>query len=208
MSFWLLWEAITGFPIQPRAMIRINLIPRRVRKKAAILRKQLGIMGAVVLVSLILSYGLNASISGKIEDERRQITAKSSRIDTLKATKLKELDTFEKIEAEKKERVNVVEKIEKESAGPVRVLDTLASKIPPQSWLENLKEEGPTLKVTGWTADNLIVARFMSSLQASPFFKEVELESVTQEDFQVGEGPAAKKFRLNKFSIVTKPSYR
>lgn len=189
-------------------MIRINLIPRRVRKKAAILRKQLGIMGAVVLVSLIISYLLDASISGRIEDERRQITAKSSRIDTLKATKLKELDTFEKIEAEKKERVNVVEKIEKESAGPVRVLDTLATKIPPQSWLENLKEEGPTLKLTGWTADNLIVARFMSGLQASPFFKEVELESVTQEDFSVGEGPTAKKFRLNKFSIVTKPSYR
>lgn len=181
-------------------MIRINLIPPRVRRKEIEQRKQLAILAVVVLVSLGISYLMNSSVASGIQQEKLQISNEKKEVADWKI-KLKKLDDYKKVKAEVQARLMAIETLRKQKRGPIRILDTLATTRPPQLWIESINEQNQILKVTGWAADNLVVSQFLANLQATSLFQAVELEGIAQEELKLGSGAGEKKYSLKKFSL-------
>ncbi|MEE8449943.1 MAG: PilN domain-containing protein [Thermodesulfobacteriota bacterium] len=188
-------------------MIRINLLPRKLKGRAALLRQRLTTFFLVALVAVGIAYLIDASLSREINRQITDVRAKEKEISALKA-RLNWLEEYKKTKSQYTRKLAVIEQILKGRTGPIRVLDTLATSVPSQMWLEGIKQVNMRMKITGWAADNLIVSRFMSSLQSSPLFTRVELESVSRDEFRVaGQGSRSKAYQLNKFAILATVSY-
>ena len=65
-------------------------------------------------------------------------------------------------------------------------------------WLLSLKQTGNNLELTGVSVDNKLISKFMSSLEKSPYFKNVDLISTEMKAHVAG----TKRERLNKFTIT------
>ena len=170
------------------------------------LGQQSAAMFLPIMVVLAMVIWVHSSISSRIAELNYKIQTIQSEINMSKG-KLKGLDEIKKKRAEIEERLNVVERLDKERTGPVRILDILASNIPKEMWFESLEERDLELKITGWAADEMTVSKFVNSLQSSPFFEKVDIESVVQADFKTGEGPESRVYNLKKFSIISRVVY-
>jgi type IV pilus assembly protein PilN len=187
-------------------MIRINLLPRKVKKRAALLRQRLTTFLVIALVAAGLAYLIDSSLIRAIEQQIAEVRGKQQQINTLK-TRLKWLDEYKLAKNQYTQKLAVIDQIVKGRTGPIMVLDTLATSVPSQMWLDGIRQVNMKMKITGWAADNLVVSRFMTSLQSSRLFTSVELESVTRDEFRAGGGIRTKTYQLNKFAILATVSY-
>ncbi len=188
-------------------MIRINLIPRKVPKRAAMVRRQTLAIVAPLVIVLAIVYAVHNRLSGQVEALQAEIQTLTSQITIAKA-KLKKVPQYKKKKADLEARLKAVEFLNKQRFGPVRIMDTLTTTIPKDMWLESLAESGLQVTITGWASDNLIVSKFMTNLEASPYFQNVELISSAQDDFQLGVGRGGQAFKLKKFFITSKVTYQ
>ena len=161
----------------------------------------------IALAAAGLAYLIDSSLSREIEQLTADVQGKQNEVSTLK-TKLKWLEEYKQTKDQYTHKLAVIDQIVKGRTGPVRVLDTLATSVPSQMWLDGIKQVNMDMQITGWAADNLVVSRFMSSLQSSRLFTNVELESVSRDEFKGGEGVRSKGYQLNKFAILATVSYQ
>lgn len=188
-------------------MIRINLLPRKVAKRAVLIRRQAAYIGGAVIVALALVFLVNSSISARVDEMNARLQQARAELTDLKG-RLKKLDEYKAKKADVQARVDAVQRLNQERAGPVRILDEIASRLPPQLWLKEFREEKLVLKISGWALDVVPVSQFMSALEKAPSFKKVELEEVAQDVLEVGEGVAKRKVSVKKFTIRSEISYR
>ncbi|MBW2107195.1 MAG: PilN domain-containing protein [Deltaproteobacteria bacterium] len=176
-------------------MIKINLLPVRAARKKENIRRQVSIFflctvfGLCVMAYVTLS--MNHQISALDEDisaaqaELTKYEAIGERVKKMK----KELRKLE-------EKMDIIVQLEANRSGPVRFMDALTGFVVPQKmWLTALSEKQGTLKLTGMAADNKIIADFMTSLESSPLFEQVDLVSSKQ--------VSAKKGKNFKQFIIT-----
>lgn len=161
-------------------MIRINLLPREEkgqRKSASVSFKPgemvvpLGIVVAASLVMMgtALSQGARiGSLQKSIEDvdaQSRALAPQIARVNRL-AQERAELDL----------RLGIIGKLEKGRTQDVRMLDELARCVPDYLWLTSATQDaGNNIGIEGVTLSNLVVSDFMSRLDRSPMFSNVEL---------------------------------
>ncbi len=182
-------------------MIRINLLPVRAAKKKETLRQQI-IIAALSLGVILAAIGyLGVSISNKITEVEKKITAINKEI-----IKLKKEETYSKdIERKKKAveaKLKVIDDLDKKKSGPVHLMDELTKSIPFEPTAElpkkiqinSLKEKGGTLELKGIALDNEIIASFMTNLENSPYFKNVNLGS--------SKGVEKQKIKVKDFTIT------
>jgi type IV pilus assembly protein PilN len=180
-------------------MIRINLLPVRAEKRKEILRQQ-AVLAAVIVLLLVGGIGLVHSwLKADIEDLQRRIVERRAQVAELQK-KIGKVKQYKTKKRELEEKIEVIAQLEKRQRGPVRVLDELARIIPEQMWIERLKDAGGALSLEGLAIDNQTIARFMTSMQASPWFGGVRLE-VTRQVTRAG-------VNLKSFSIKTSVVYR
>ncbi|GAB4267282.1 MAG: PilN domain-containing protein [Deferrisomatales bacterium] len=179
-------------------MIRINLLPVRAEKKKESLRQQALLAAALVVV---LGAGIalvHTMLGSDIADMERRIEARNEEIARLQA-KIGEVRQFKKKKRELERKIGVIADLEKRQRGPVRVLHELARIIPEKMWLEKLKDSGGALALEGIAIDNQTIARFMTRMEASPWFQGVRLE-VTRQVVRSG-------VNLKSFSIRASVAY-
>jgi type IV pilus assembly protein PilN len=159
-------------------MIRINLLPReeKASRKAPISFKagELLIPVAVVVAAVLVMMGTAFSQSAhirslrtsieKIDEESRRLAPQIERVNRL-AQERAELDL----------RLGIIGKLEKGRTASVRTMDELAKCVPDHLWLTSADQSGGMLTVGGVTMSNLVVSEFMSRLERSPMFAQVEL---------------------------------
>src|SRR5262249_9090961 len=91
-------------------------------------------------------------------------------------------------------RLGIISKLEKGRTQTVRVMDELARCLPDRMWLTAAQQDaGGALNIDGVTMSNLVVSDFMSRLERSPLFANVEL--TVAERGNVANRPMVK-FRL------------
>lgn len=173
-------------------MIRINLLPKKeIKKRAALLEQGVvaGIAVIVVLAGLVLFYlhaqakvaALDEDIA-KTKQELKELEKKKAQIEEYKAAELIV-----------QRKIDVIKKLEQQKSGPVLMLDEIAKVIPPKMWLTQLKTQGSSLTMEGIAIDNPTIAEFMTKLEGTNQFANIEL--------QVSQETKIDDYELKKFTI-------
>jgi len=162
-------------------MIRMNLLPREEKAqrrvafefnfKAGELVIPIGVLvaSALVITGTVLSQHSRAvSLERSIADMDAQSRALAPQIERVNrlAQERAELDL----------RLGIIDKLEKGRTLSVRVMDELARCVPDHLWMTLAQQDaGSQLNLEGVTYSNLVVSDFMSRLERSPMFANVEL---------------------------------
>lgn len=178
-------------------MININLLPyREIIRKEKIIHHAVIAGGTVFLVLLIVVI-LHSIMSGKISGVNEEIVRIEKEIASNKVT-MQEINKLKKEKETYRKQFQIIENLGQDKQGPVLMLDALASNIPDKIWLLTLKQNGSNLELTGVSVDNKLISKFMSNLEKSPYFKNIDLISSEMKTHVSGK----KRERLNKFTIT------
>lgn len=160
-------------------MLRINLLPIRQLKKRAKARNQI-ISFITLFIFLLLILGAVGFL------QSTKINSIESSISTLKKEKQKyapilaEMKRLEKAKKDLENKISIIKKLKRDSSTTVHILDEVANKVDSKRmWLKTLKQEGPSLSLTGVALDNRTVAQFMDALKESPYISVVNLSNAS-----------------------------
>src|SRR3954468_11159793 len=122
-------------------MIRINLLPVRAAKKREFGRQQL-VLFALVLIGAAIG---NWFWYNKVDSELAQLDQQISRTRAEIAQLEKTIGEVKSIKEDKKaleDKLKILDTLKKGRTGPVKVMDELATIIPPKVWLADYSETG------------------------------------------------------------------
>ena len=215
-------------------MIRINLLPyREARKKESILRQANIFLVVFFLVFAILIY-YNIWLGGEIDDLNTKI--KNKKIMLTKAeTQAKKVDQI-KNELEKLgHKTDVIKNIETNRRAPVILLENMTKMVAEKTsiltpdtsadnnnkpvkrlWLTNFEASGEKVNIKGIALDNKTIADFMSRLEESELYKNVNLKTIKQQKinklnlkrFEIGCVKASLKKPEKKNDVGSKPGQK
>ncbi|HEY6197415.1 MAG TPA: PilN domain-containing protein [Candidatus Binatia bacterium] len=180
-------------------MIRINLLSSR-EIEAELGRRQ-DVVVAVLGVGAALTVCLAVFLYQVFRTTMLQREVSSLRADIASIEGgAKEVAQLQTTIASLKQKVTVIENLSKKKVGPVRVMESLSASAPERLWVTEFKENGGNLTLNGMAVDNQTVADFLKALQATQYFKDVELVEAaqTQQD----------KLALKKFSVRSRLLYQ
>jgi type IV pilus assembly protein PilN len=170
-------------------MIRINLAAtdRAAKKKAAAAVPGPGLPSAGALQSylLLVLFAGGAAVlcagawwlqSNTLKDLDTRIAADQKRQRDLQAIK-QQVDEFQRKKAELENKVAVIEMLRAAQKSPVHMLDEISKSLPDYVWLTSMDETRGNVDFKGESNSLAAVADFISALQRSGWFPEVELIS-------------------------------
>ena len=172
-------------------MIRINLLPYREAQKKENIRRQISIfILAVIMVVVILLY-YNMSLNNDIDALNTQIKNTKSMLAQVEQ-QAKKVDEIKKAFDRLKQKTDVIKSLETNRKIAVQLLDNMTtlvaenvsisqseasadsdSKPVKRLWFTNFQENGDQINLRGIALDNKTIADFMSRLEASNLFMNV-----------------------------------
>lgn len=156
-------------------MIRINLLPYRERIKKENLKRQITIIAGSFIIFLLALIYIQIALSSSIGTLEKKIKESDEKLAVLKK-KLVDIEVFKQDIKGVEQKLSVIKGLEESRFFPVRMLDELAMLTPTKDiWLEKLSGTGPELRIEGVARNNVIVARFMKSLEFSSIVSSVNL---------------------------------
>ena len=118
--------------------------------------------------------------SNKLKDLETRIAADEKRQRDLQAIK-QQVDQFQQRKAILENKVLVIEQLRLAQKSPVHMLDEISKALPDFVWLTTMDETRGSLRFQGQSNSLAAVADFISGLQRSGWFPQVDLGS-SQED--------------------------
>jgi len=169
-------------------MIKINLLPPEDRKKTRRIKLPTlsgggpkavwMIAGIVVYAGMVIAIGSLQSKS--VRDLEAKITMVKQESEAL-APQLERIRQLTKEREEVDRRLGIIASLDRERYFRVQLLNDISEKMPPNSWLTAVKENGGTeITIDGVTFSNYLIADLMSNLDKSDHFDLVAL-SIAQE---------------------------
>jgi len=176
-------------------MIKINLLPVRAAKKKETMRQQISVavMSTVALIIVIGYFDFN------IRKQISEVIAKTDAAnEELKKTKAQigEVSRFKEAKKALEDKLGVIETLKKGKAAPVKMLDEFSRVTPEKLWVSSFKEHGGNIDIDGVAISNEVVAQYMTDLEKSSIFKDIELV-VTEQQEQGG-------LKLKRFTLTGK----
>jgi type IV pilus assembly protein PilN len=173
-------------------MIRVNLLaadrPTKKKKAAgggggapsapgsvqAFLLLGLFTLGTIVLCAAVWWWQSNKlkALDTKIaaaEQRQRELQAIKAQVDALE----KKRETFQR-------KVDLIERLKAEQSGPVHMLDEVSKALPDFVWLSAMEQTGAAIRFNGQSSGLTSVADFISALQRTGWFPQVDLVSTTE----------------------------
>ena len=178
-------------------MIKINLIPAEERRDI----KGFGelLLGLLVIVALFAGIAaLHVVQSNNMKEVETKFQKTEKEIKSLEAVKIR-VDEFKAKNLELKRRIEIINTLERNRTGPLFVMDALASAMPAKAWIDEFSESGMKAKMVGIADNEFTVADLMESLQASPYFKTVELGVIKK--------TTMRKQQLRSFALHSRLDY-
>jgi len=167
-------------------MIRINLVAP---ERAAKAKPKAGGAGPALPTGALQSYLLLALFAGgalvlcagawwmqsnKLRDLDGRIAADEKRERDLQAIKA-QVDQFQQKKAMLENKVLVIEQLRLAQKSPVHMLDEVSKSLPDFVWLTGMEESRGSLRFSGQSTSLAAVADFISALQRSGWFPQVDL---------------------------------
>jgi type IV pilus assembly protein PilN len=192
-------------------MIQVNLLPYRTKRKVENIRRQVTVFALFLTLTLVAMFYYNTTLKNKIKD----LDAKIAQINTEIARVEKIAKQVEKITKELKKlkkKIVVIKDLETKRKGAVRLLDDMTQMVAYKTasstsddleekgntpvkrlWFTSFKATGNEISIKGIALDNKTIADFMTRLESSKRFSNVNLQrSIKQK---------VKKLNLKSFEI-------
>ena len=174
-------------------MITINLLPVREERRRAGVVQLLALMGVSLAVSLAVVALMHWSVKSDIEQSVRLAAQTQKQVDQF-GPQLKQVEEYRKVKTDIERKLDVIERLSDARSGPVHVFDELAAQIPERVWLNKIDILDGQITVQGMSLDNELVALFLTGLEDSSYFKNVELLKT--------EAKTTDGFKLNAFEVT------
>ena len=139
------------------------------------------LMGIALGGAILVCLGLYFYVSGQIRELDSKIAAAEQRQRELQEIK-RQVDALELKRATFQRKVDLIERLKAEQSGPVHMLDEVSKSLPDFVWLTNLDQTGPSVKFSGQSNGLTSVADFISALERSGWFPNVDLASSTEQN--------------------------
>ena len=195
-------------------MIRINLLPFRAARKKENVRRQVSIvLLSLFLVILVMTY-FNISLKNKIKDLDAKVESTKQQI-TLVEKQAKEVDRIKNEFDKLNKKIKVIKNLETTRKVSVHLLDSMTEMVVEKAsiseldesegkdikpekrlWFTNFSAKGNNINIKGIALDNKTVADFMTRLEISGIYKDVNLRTLTQK--------MVNKLKLKSFEITCK----
>lgn len=193
-------------------MIRINLLPYRAAQKKENIRRQISIfvLAVIMLVGILLYY--NTTLNNNIDALNTQIKNNKSMLAQVEK-QAKEVDEIKKAFDTLKQKTHVIKSLESNRKISVQLLDNMTTlvaekvsvsqtKVSPDSdskpvkrlWFTNFQENGNNINIQGIALDNKTIADFMTRLEGSALFTNVNLKAIKQQKIN--------ELNLKNFEII------
>jgi Tfp pilus assembly protein PilN len=174
-------------------MVRINLLSQPDKKKRKAAERKIGLPGASAVRSLPLPLlgGLFVLLvlAGAVYvyfDQNRQVTALEERLDIARQDSTRYSRAISKIrEIESRQsaiaaRIQAIQMVDQGRFRWPHILDELSRSLPDNTWLTSVTrsedlQQADRIEITGITFSNLTLTQFMTSLETSPYFENVNL---------------------------------
>jgi type IV pilus assembly protein PilN len=173
-------------------MITINLLPVREERRKAGARQFL----LIVLAAAAASAGLSVTHYWWYRSEVQAAKDVAARIQLdidAFAPQLVQVEKLRAAKADIEKKLKVIDELSLARSGPVHLFDEIATHVPDRVWLTSMDVKGQALRIEGVSLDNELVALFLTAMNNSPFFEEVEL--LQTEAKEVGG------YKLNAFEL-------
>ena len=181
-------------------MIKINLLPVREERRRADVRRLLLVMAAGMVSSALAAGIFHWRMGLRLAGVQQAVAATQKQIDRF-GPQLKQVEAFRKAKAEIERKLDVIQRLDESRSGPVHVLDELATRTPERLWLTEIEARDRKLTLHGMSLDNELVAVFLTRLNDSPYFKNVELLETQAKEMD--------GYNLNAFEVsatITSPA--
>ncbi len=164
-------------------MIEINLIPERLKKQRKMLMVYFG-AGAVIAVVLgVLGFIVMAQNKeiARIDREIRKIDAESASL----RDKIEEVKKFRELEEAFSRKKAIIDRLSAEQSLWPKLLDALSEYTLPDMWLHAIEQErerddGITLRVSGYSLSKVIVADFIKRLEQSTQVSDLKAARIAE----------------------------
>ncbi len=173
-------------------MITINLLPVREERRRAGVLQLVALMGASLLVSIAISALAHWSIRSDVNASLLAGAKAQAQIDQF-GPQLKQVEEYRTVKADIERKLDVIGRLSDARSGPVHVFDEISAQIPDRVWLETIGVRDGELTVKGMSLDNELVALFLTGMEDSAYFKNVELLRT--------EAKEKDGFKLNAFEV-------
>jgi len=158
-------------------MIRINLLPRdeRQTRRSFQLPKIGSLMPFLVLLVVIALFGAVSVFQtlqiGRLKSDIARAEQESEKL----RPQIQTIQDLTQKREELQRRLNVIQDLDKTRLQRVMLVDELSKCVPEHLWLTSYEETGNKVQIEGVTFSNLLVADFMTRLEASPLYGSVDL---------------------------------
>jgi type IV pilus assembly protein PilN len=181
-------------------MIRINLLPYRAARRKENIRKQIGIFSFSLLVVLAILLFYNMRLQKKIDSLNTKI-AENKTILAKYESQAREVDRIKKAFNNLENKTKVIKNLETKRNDAVYLLDNMTKLVAEHTlsssgsdsfsdkdntpvkrlWFTNFEAKGDNIGIKGIAMDNKTVADFMTRLERSNLYKNVNLKTLKQQ---------------------------
>jgi len=161
-------------------MIHINLLPYRDELRQQQILRYIGVAVMVLSVVGLLVFSLNFYESMQLDGVKSDLQNLKDQNKKIKA-KIGELSKFKEVQVKVEEKLKLVTALQK---GRFRSLETqlgLASAIPKNVWLTQVKDASGRLELSGVGESNRAIAKFMRALEGEKIFSGVNLKFIKRQ---------------------------
>jgi len=192
-------------------MIQVNLLPYRTKRKVENIRRQVTVFVLFLTMVLVAMFYYSTILNNKIEE----LDAKIAQISTEIARVEKDAKEVDRINGELKklkQKIAVIKDLESKRTGAVRLMDDMTQMVAHETasstsddlegkdnkpvkrlWFTSFQATGDQISIKGIALDNKTIADFMTRLESSKRFANVNLQrSKTQK---------VKNLNLKSFAI-------
>jgi type IV pilus assembly protein PilN len=132
------------------------------------------IVGALVITLVVIGF-VWRFLNGVIDDRNKRIADTQRRLDELEKV-IAEIKKFEEQKEALEQKLKIIAQLQKEQQLPVHLLDEVYLTLDEDVWLTNFNLSGNRLTFQGTALSNPVVADYTRTLEASPYFGNVELK--------------------------------
>ncbi len=193
-------------------MIRINLATERARPKV---KRRVAVGGAVflvfVLIAIVAGVGVLAVHGYMIGQTIERLQADKANFEAQRAELAKvekEITEFEEKKTLLEGRIKVIETLKSNQTGPVRMLEAIGDtvSITETLWLTNMTEKaGGEIEMKGNAGSVEAVATFITNLNRSSYFKNVEIKEAVQKQARGADAGAPMNFEFTLSATFALP---
>ncbi len=160
-------------------MIRINLLPVRAAKKREFGRQQLILFGLLLVLAVVGNYTWFSRVDSELSSLEQQIIRTRAEIAQLEKT-IGEVKSIKDDKKALEDKLRILETLKRGRTGPVKVMDELATIIPPKVWLSEYTEQAGQVNLQGHSSTYEDLSSFSNKLKASKHFTNITIKRAQQ----------------------------